>query len=283
MSRVARSARWLPRREAVMLHADLTQFGERRRANIYFGVCPRPRPGDAHDQSIKTVRCLWCDIDDAHVEEARRRWTSAGVPPPSIVVNSGSGIHAYWLLKQDLTSRQQRRRLQAILPNFYRSFGGDHVQNLSRVMRPPGTLNYKDARNGRPPLRCTLCTWRPELRYPLAAFVPWMPKANEPPLSTSTAPVRRPSAEAVLSRHAEAAALAAELAKPSRDRSRRDFAIVCALLRLGLSKEEIWPLVADASKFESSGWPYFDRTIANAQRTILLEEAPQRAPQSRAS
>ena len=64
---------------------------------------------------------------------------------------------------------------------------------------------------------------------------------------------------------------------------RRDFAIVCALLRLGLSKDEIWPLVSDTSKFESNGWPYFDRTVTNAERTILLEEAGQCGAQSRAS
>jgi hypothetical protein len=61
---------------------------------------------------------------------------------------------------------------------------------------------------------------------------------------------------------------------PARDRSRRDFAVVCDLLRLRLGPEEIWPLVAGSSKFESNGRAYFDVTVANAQRCVLLESSP---------
>jgi hypothetical protein len=46
---------------------------------------------------------------------------------------------------------------------------------------------------------------------------------------------------------------------------------VCDLLRLGLSREEIWQLVARGSKFESNGRPYFDITIANAEKTVLAD------------
>ena len=103
-----------------------------------------------------TARCVWCDIDDITVEEAKERWKAARIPRPSIVVNGGSGIHGYWLLKRDLQSAEERSRFSAMLPYFYRSFGGDHVLNFSRVMRPPGTVTYEDARNGRPPL-----PWKP--------------------------------------------------------------------------------------------------------------------------
>jgi hypothetical protein len=92
-SRVARPARWLHPREMVSNHRDLTAFAKRTRANIYFGVCPRTKEGDADDRSIETVRCVWCDIDNVTGEEARLRWKAAGIPRPSIVVSSGSGIH----------------------------------------------------------------------------------------------------------------------------------------------------------------------------------------------
>jgi hypothetical protein len=274
-SRVVRPARWLRRRDVVALHGDLAAFAKRERANVYFGVCPRPRQGDADDHSIRTVRCVWCDIDHVTTEEAHRRWMAAGVPKPSIVVSSGTGVHGYWLLDRDLTSHEEQSRLGAMLPSFYGSFGGDHVQNLSRVMRPPGTVNYKDARNSRRPLPCTLCACDPELRYPLATFSPWMAQAEEEGLrnlpSGSSRSATEASAEEVLSRHAEAAALVSHLDKPSRDRSRRDFAIVCDLLRLGLRKEEIWSLVSGSSKFESNGRRYFDLTITNAERSVLLD------------
>jgi hypothetical protein len=64
--------------------------------------------------------------------------------------------------------------------------------------------------------------------------------------------------------------LVRRLERPSLDRSRRDFAIVCDLLRLGLAREEIWELVSDTSKFESGGRPYFDLTFTNAERSVRL-------------
>ena len=159
-------------------HREITEFAERERANVYFGVCPRPKKGDSQDDQIHTVRCLWCDIDDVTAEEAYERWNRARVPSPSIVVSSGSGIHGYWLLDRDVRSREERSSITAMLPHFYRSFGGDHVQNLSRILRPPGTVNCKDARNGRPPQPCALLTCQPELRYPLEAFARWIALAR---------------------------------------------------------------------------------------------------------
>jgi hypothetical protein len=46
------------------------------------------------------VRVLWVDIDHVTVEEARARFERAGVPEPSVLVNSGNGVHAYWLLDE---------------------------------------------------------------------------------------------------------------------------------------------------------------------------------------
>ena len=73
--------------------------------------------------------------------------------------------------------------------------------------------------------------------------------------------------------------LVSRLDRPSPDRSRRDFAIVCDLLRLGLAREEIWELVSGTSKFESNGRSYFDVTFANAERSLLLDGTAPSQPQ----
>jgi len=273
-SRVARPAEWLRRDEFVSQHDDMSRFARCERANVYFGVCPRPSTGDSQDDSIQTVRCLWCDIDCVTAEEAYRRWEDARIPPPSIVVSSGSGIHGYWLLDCDLRSQRERAVVTAMLPHFYRSFGGDHVQNLSRIMRPPGTVNYKDTRNGRAARPCTLHACQPNVRYALDAFAHWTRLARrvqQPPPArlVSARPATVALSDATLARQAKIMEIVRNLDHPSPDRSRRDFAIVCDLLRLGLTREEIWPLVARGSKFESNGRPYFDVTIANAERTLL--------------
>ena len=260
------------RDDLIARHGELCEFAERTRANLYFGVCPRSKVGDAADHSIRTVRCVWCDIDRTTVAQACRRWHAAAIPQPSIIVSSGTGIHGYWLLERSLDSNDDRTRLRAMLPGFYASFDGDHVQNLSRVMRLPATLNYKNARNGEHPRSCTLCTCDSRLRYPLEMFSRWIAPAEQERLqrmpSISPTSTGGMPAEAILSSCPEAVALAWQLKKPSRDRSRRDFAIVCELLRLGITKEEIWELVAGSSKFQSAGRPYFDLTIANAERKV---------------
>ncbi len=69
--------------------------------NTFFGVCPR-FGAEKYDLAwqIRTVRTLWADVDDCTVDEALKRCEKAGLPKPSIVVNSGNGSHLYWLLSE---------------------------------------------------------------------------------------------------------------------------------------------------------------------------------------
>jgi hypothetical protein len=274
-SRVVRSAEWLRPHDFLSQHTELTSFAKQSRTNIYCGVCPRARKGDSHDDSIQTVRCVWCDVDRVTAEQADNRWREAGIPRPSLVVGSGSGIHGYWLLERDLQTMEDRLGFAAMLPHFYRSFGGDHVQNLSRILRPPGTMNFKDARNGRPPLPCKLLTCNAKLHYPLQAFSPWIRLAESKvpsTMSSRSSGSRDPASRAAsYSENAKVIELVSRLDRPSSDRSRRDFAIVCDLIRLGLAHQEIWELVRHTSKFESNGRAYFDHTITNAERRVRLD------------
>jgi len=75
---------------------------EAKQTNFFFGVCPRVGPGGRFDQAwqIRTIRCLWADVDACIVEEARQRCLGAGLPEPSIIVASGNGAHIYWLLDE---------------------------------------------------------------------------------------------------------------------------------------------------------------------------------------
>ena len=104
LSRLAAPARWIQAGQTAEQYDSLVQLAETERANVYFGVCPRQNVGDATDETIRTVRCLWADLDDVSVEEAWQRWRAAEIPEPSMVVNSGRGVHAYWLLGQELAA-----------------------------------------------------------------------------------------------------------------------------------------------------------------------------------
>jgi hypothetical protein len=96
--------RWRPLQPG-LLYVTLKQLLEAagpNRLNLFFGVCPRFGNKGRFDLAwqIRTVRCLWADIDHISVNEAQQRITEAGLPPPSIVVNSGNGVHCYWLLDE---------------------------------------------------------------------------------------------------------------------------------------------------------------------------------------
>jgi P4 family phage/plasmid primase-like protien len=81
---------------------QLLRLSEQERLNLFFGVCPRLGTGGQYDLAwqIRTVRALWTDIDHVTVNEARERISQSGLPQPSIIVNSGNGVHLYWLLDQ---------------------------------------------------------------------------------------------------------------------------------------------------------------------------------------
>ncbi|MHB8953136.1 MAG: hypothetical protein ACYC4U_09215 [Pirellulaceae bacterium] len=273
-SRVVQDAAWMLPQELISQHREIVDFAHRERANVYFGVCPRANVGDSQDDHIQTVRCLWCDIDGVSAQEAFSRWNAADVPPPSLLIHSGAGIHGYWLLDRDVRSSRERSLITVMLPSFYRDFSGDHVQNLSRLLRLAGTVNYKNARSGRPPRPCTLLHCRPDVRYPFEAFGRWIDSARGDERRKVARRVCSAPQDTFRSNQAaksDVAEIIRNLDRPSRDRSRRDFAIVCDLLRMGLGKEEIWALVADRSKFESNGRSYFDVTMANALRQLMID------------
>lgn len=115
------------------------------------------------------IRCTWLDID---IGDASKKRPSEGDHPPfftskeeairfliersplepSMIVDSGGGLHVYWIFDkrsediagvQALVSAMQRdfqRRARA-LPEP--RFGPDLVPAPTQILRPPGSINYK--------------------------------------------------------------------------------------------------------------------------------------------
>ena len=106
-----------------------------------------------------------------------------------------------------------------------------------------------------------------ERKYSLRTFGRWFEAANRrspgkslphPTVRQEPGPAGNRYLEAVLQR----------LDEDAPDRSRRDFAVICQLLRGGLDPETIWQLVQHHSKFADRGREYFDITIQNAVRNV---------------
>lgn len=81
---------------------------------------------------------------------------------PELVCESGTTghLHAYWALPEpvNLTVEKERDDFVAALRGTQRAVGSDNVSDLARVMRVPGTLNWK---------HCTKDADDPEMVVPI--------------------------------------------------------------------------------------------------------------------
>jgi P4 family phage/plasmid primase-like protien len=124
---------------------------------MYFGLCTRghvQRDGKRSGAKDNVAECpaLWVDIDCAKqgISGADAIAALDFLPfPPTIVVNSGGGLHAYWLLEEavDVSPGQPvRATIEAALRQLALILAGDTAcAELARILRLPGTHNTKDA------------------------------------------------------------------------------------------------------------------------------------------
>ena len=128
-------------------------------SNVYFGVgtqkarLPSPRRGG--NTSVGALPAVWLDIDTRvpggrtnlpSSQEEARDWLEQLDNPPSMVVDSGRGLHAYWILDTPLSPPGSIRWFQAgvLAPLAARQgWSFDDTSDSARVLRLPGTLNHK--------------------------------------------------------------------------------------------------------------------------------------------
>ncbi|QDT55937.1 hypothetical protein Pan44_39850 [Caulifigura coniformis] len=295
------------------------------RANCFYGVCPRVGP-EGYDQSwqIRTARCLWADLDHIAPPEAFERCQAAGLPTPSMGVNSGHGVHLYWLLDEpyliddvgpppqvvsewvdhtqvgkrrlehfvddgeriDLHDRKTGNRLrrnvpplspkalqfQDILAGVAEAIGGDHTQDLARLLRVPGTMNRKDERSGQAPVPTSIVHQSHE-RYSLSTFERFAAESPTAKRRQQIAAIPLPAPRKLTS--AGAAKLSDRInacrVAPAGSRSETDFALCAAAIRKGYQSHDIWPQVADVGKFAERGEDYFQRTWSKAEQVVRVE------------
>ena len=126
---------------------DLRENWEDVKTNeMYFGVCPRTEKKGVKSV-IKNVSTLWLDIDfkDLDPNENLQEKLSAFGLQPHLMVNSGHGLHLYWLIEEVLLTEEVHiNKIEGIMKGLAKELHGDNTYDISRMLRIPETYNNKD-------------------------------------------------------------------------------------------------------------------------------------------
>lgn len=107
---------------------------------MFFGVLPRIAKGKGDKAGIAPGWCAWVDIDWKHDSEDEYQTRIATLPPPSIVVRSGHGMHLYWLMREATDPAE----LEGLSRRISNAIGADHCHDAGRILRLPGSVNLKE-------------------------------------------------------------------------------------------------------------------------------------------
>lgn len=161
-----RKTRWFKCTEIEKISKVAENLG--KKTNVFFGVGLRnkvlPNGQRGSEKDILGITARYADIDvkgDAHAQtflpssviEATDFLHGLKIKP-SVIVNSGNGIHGYWLLDKPfiIETEDDRKHISAIFKGFGKYVNGeakkhgwkiDSVYDLARILRIPGTINHK--------------------------------------------------------------------------------------------------------------------------------------------
>jgi predicted P-loop ATPase len=127
----------------------LDSFDEPGRGMYIGAVTRRPNATQGRRQDCCEMVALWVDIDVYNIDLTKEDAVAAlkNAPyRPSIVIDSGGGIQAWWALNEamNLVGTERDQEIVATLKQLGGVFCGDlKVCDIARVMRLPGTINAK--------------------------------------------------------------------------------------------------------------------------------------------
>ena len=167
--------------------SKLTQFALSADGDIYFGLGETDQKLSntrrALSDQIVSLRAFHLDIDllskIAHKKELLPENIKIGleiahsIMEPTYIVDSGYGLHAYWLLYEHYKNFDTER-MTAFIQQFqeahrkkYPQYKLDATHDLTRILRCPGSKNYKDPKN---PKECKIIEYNKEAYYDLTEF-----------------------------------------------------------------------------------------------------------------
>lgn len=157
------------RQELVATREEVDALAEEyvaEQRNVFFGLAKYASDKNRTKENVKALKAFWLDVDcgeakaqvnpdtgrpDGYKDQAtglialRDFCKTVGLPKPTLV-NSGGGLHAYWALTEEVTRTEWEpvaERFKAVCrtQNFYVD---DKVFEVARILRIPGTYNFKE-------------------------------------------------------------------------------------------------------------------------------------------
>ncbi len=147
-------------------HPNLEEFIQSYQGwNLYFSV-NEPRVdapgGKLKKEHIAKVDAVFADMDakgedfdEARIKLFEIQCRLEQEMPPTCTIDSGGGLQHFWKLTEPIEAEQAERLGRGVAQKL----GADPVQNVDRIMRLPGTINWPDEKKrsrGRVPTRATL-------------------------------------------------------------------------------------------------------------------------------
>lgn len=140
---------------------------------LYFAPCLRKEKKGSAASAI-LLPALWVDVDcDEDLQQRDKALAKLCDfdPAPSIIVDSGGGWHAYWLLDEPflLKTDDDKQKISQIMQGMFAALNGDenYVKSVASIMRLPNSINTKPERNNAP---VKIMEWHPERRFSLTDF-----------------------------------------------------------------------------------------------------------------
>ena len=116
--------------------------------DVYCGVLPRKeRFGKA--SSIAQAAVIWADFDRKNMTPEELETAIIGA---DIVVDSGNGLHAYWYMDEveNIGDKRKQDAFSLVVEEIQQEksgFHADRTHDVPRILRVPGTLNWKKTSN----------------------------------------------------------------------------------------------------------------------------------------
>ena len=154
--------------------------------NLYFTVNPvlHPVSSKPYKTDMRGMRALHVDVDPRAGEpleqerERSLRLLREFSPPPTVIIDSGGGHQAFWMLEEELPtagSEDRAAEVEAYNIQLEVLLQADACHNIDRLMRLPGTVNVpgeKKRRKRRTEALAGVVEADWSRRYPISAFIP---------------------------------------------------------------------------------------------------------------